>query len=116
MFIIFDVSLYVDGLGILMGFVDVCGFDLLFIEECCCDVLCCFVLLFGDEVFDFFDYVDYCWGIEEFVLGGLIVVVLLGLWMKYGYWLCELVGLIYWVSIEIVDEWIGYFDGVVRFG
>src|SRR5947209_6714442 len=69
-FITFDVSPHPDGPGILMGFVDARAFDALPSQQIRLDTLRCFASLFGDDALKPLDYVDQCWGTEDFAAGG----------------------------------------------
>ena len=46
-----------------------------------------FAALFGDEALQPIDYVDHCWGAEEFAPGGPTAAVPPGSWTTYGPWL-----------------------------
>ena len=84
MFITFDVSPQGDGPGVLMGFVDARAFDPLPAEQRRRDALRCFAALFGDAALKPLDYVDHCWGAEEFAPGGPTAAVPPGSWTRYG--------------------------------
>lgn len=115
-FITFDVSPHADGPGILMGFVDARAFDALPFEQRRRDTLRCFAELFGSEALKPLDYVDYCWGTEQFAPGGPTAAVPPGSWTRYGPWLRKPVGPIYWAGTETADQWTGYLDGAVSSG
>ena len=69
-FITFDVSPDDDGPGILLGFTDPRTFDPLPPAERRERALAGFAALFGDEALQPIDYVDHCWGTEDFAPGG----------------------------------------------
>ncbi len=115
-FITFDVSPHADGPGLLMGFVDARAFDGLSAERRRQDTLRCFASLFGDDALKPIDYVDHCWGAEDFAPGGPTAAVPPGSWTRFGRWLREPVGPIHWAGTETADEWTGYLDGAVRSG
>lgn len=115
-FITFDVSPRDDGPGILLGFVDARSFDPLPADQRREDALACFASLFGDEALKPLDYVDHCWGIEQFGAGGPTAAVPPGSWTRYGPWLRRPVGPIHWAGTETADEWTGFLDGAVRSG
>jgi monoamine oxidase len=115
-FITFDVSPSDAGPGILLGFTDARTFDALPPEERREQVLEGFVTLFGEAAGRPIDYVDHCWGTEEFAPGGPTAAVPPGSWTTYGPWLRKAVDGIYWAGTETADEWTGFFDGAVRSG
>jgi monoamine oxidase len=115
-FITFDVSPRADGPGILMGFVDARAFDSLPTDQRRRDALRCFASLFGDEALNPLDYVDHRWGAEDFAPGGPTAAVPPGSWTRYGRWLRQPCGPIYWAGTETADEWTGFLDGAVRSG
>ncbi len=115
-FITFDVSPHQDGPGILLGFVDARSFDTLPAEQRRRKALACFASLFGDDALKPLDYVDHCWGTEEFASGGPTAAVPPRSWTRYGRWLREPVGPIHWAGTETADEWTGFLDGAVRSG
>ncbi|MDC9003240.1 flavin monoamine oxidase family protein [Mycobacterium marinum] len=115
-FITFDASPHDDGPGILMGFVDAREFDSLSADQRRDRTLRCFASLFGDDALEPLDYVDYCWGTEQFAPGGPTAAVPPGSWTRYGQLLRKPVGPIHWAGTETADEWTGYFDGAVRSG
>ena len=115
-FITFDVSPRDDGPGILLGFVDARSFDPLPADRRREDALACFASLFGDEALKPLDYVDHCWGTEQFAAGGPTAAVPPGSWTRYGPWLRRPVGPIHWAGTETADQWTGFLDGAVRSG
>ncbi|MFL6085380.1 MAG: flavin monoamine oxidase family protein [Mycobacterium sp.] len=115
-FITFDVSPSDAGPGILLGFTDARTFDPLPAEQRRARVLEGFVTLFGDAANNPIDYVDHCWGTEEFAPGGPTAAVPPGSWTTYGPWLRKPVDGIFWAGTETADEWTGFFDGAVRSG
>jgi monoamine oxidase len=115
-FITFDVSPSDDGPGILLGFTDARTFDALPDEERRERALSCFAALFGDAALKPIDYVDHCWGTEEFAPGGPTAAVPPGSWTAYGKWLREPVDGIFWAGTETADQWTGFLDGAVRSG
>jgi monoamine oxidase len=115
-FITFDVSPSDAGPGILLGFTDARTFDPLPTEQRRAQALEGFVTLFGDAASRPIDYVDHCWGTEEFAAGGPTAAVPPGSWTKYGPWLRKPVDGIFWAGTETADEWTGFLDGAVRSG
>ena len=115
-FITFDVSPSDAGPGILLGFTDARTFDPLPPEQRREQALEGFVTLFGDAASRPIDYVDHCWGTEEFAPGGPTAAVPPGSWTTYGPWLRRPVDGIFWAGTETADEWTGFLDGAVRSG
>jgi monoamine oxidase len=115
-FITFDVSPSDAGPGILLGFTDARTFDALPPEQRREQALEGFVTLFGDAASRPIDYVDHCWGTEEFAPGGPTAAVPPGSWTTYGPWLRKPVDGIFWAGTETADEWTGFLDGAVRSG
>ncbi|HKP44157.1 flavin monoamine oxidase family protein [Mycobacterium sp.] len=115
-FITFDVSPSDDGPGILLGFTDARSFDPLSAEQRRKRALDGFSALFGDAAASPIDYVDHCWGTEEFAPGGPTAAVPPGSWTTYGPWLRKPVDHIFWAGTETADEWTGFLDGAVRSG
>ena len=115
-FITFDVSPSDAGPGILLGFTDARTFDPLPPEQRREQALEGFVTLFGDGASRPIDYVDHCWGTEEFAPGGPTAAVPPGSWTTYGPWLRRPVDGIFWAGTETADEWTGFLDGAVRSG
>jgi monoamine oxidase len=115
-FITFDVSPNETGPGILLGFTDPRTFDPLPAAERRERALGSFATLFGDAAYKPIDYVDHCWGAEEFAPGGPTAAVPPGSWTTYGPWLRQPVDGIYWAGTETADEWTGFLDGAVRSG
>jgi monoamine oxidase len=114
-FITFDVS-PPDGPGILLGFVDARQFDGWEPARRRARALDCFVELFGEAARHPVDYVDFCWGAEEFSPGGPTAAVPPGSWTTVGRWLSEPVGPVFWAGTETADVWTGFLDGAVRSG
>ncbi len=115
-FITFDVSPDEKGPGILLGFTDPRTFDPLPPTERRERALAGFAALFGDEALQPTDYVDHCWGAEDFAPGGPTAAVPPGSWTNYGPWLRKPVDGIFWAGTETADEWTGFLDGAVRSG
>ena len=118
-FVTFDVSpegAGTDSPGILLGFTDARAFDRLPAAERRERALESFATLFGDAARDPLDYVDFCWGNEEFAPGGPTAAVPPGSWTRYGPWLRRPVGPVFWAGTETADEWTGFLDGAVRSG
>jgi monoamine oxidase len=115
-FITFDVSPSDAGPGILLGFTDARTFDPLPAEQRREQALEGFATLFGDAARHPIDYVDHCWGTEEFAPGGPTAAVPPGSWTTYGPWLRKPVDGIFWAGTETADEWTGFLDGAVRSG
>ncbi|HEU4362317.1 MAG TPA: flavin monoamine oxidase family protein [Mycobacterium sp.] len=114
--ITFDVSPQPAGPGILLGFVHAGGFDTLPAEQRRRLVLADFAALFGADALQPIDYLDHCWGTDEFADGGPTAAVPPGSWTDYGRWLRKPVGPIHWAGTETADEWTGFLDGAVRSG
>lgn len=115
-FITFDVSPGDDGPGILLGFTDSRSFDALPPEQRREQALAGFAALFGDAALNPIDYVDHCWGTEEFAPGGPTAAVPPLAWTNYGCWLRTPVDGIFWAGTETADDWTGFLDGAVRSG
>ena len=115
-FITFDVSPSDSGPGILLGFTDARTFDSLPAEERRAQALEGFATLFGEAARNPIDYLDHCWGTEEFAPGGPTAAVPTGSWTTYGPWLRKPVDGIFWAGTETADEWTGFLDGAVRSG
>lgn len=115
-FITFDVSPSDDGPGILLGFTDARSFDPLPARERRERALAGFAALFGDAALDALDYVDHCWGAEQFAPGGPTAAVPPGSWTSCGAALRTPVGPIHWAGTETADRWTGFLDGAVRSG
>lgn len=118
-FITFDVSpedSRSDGPGILLGFTDARTFDLGSPEQRREQALSGFAALFGDAARQPIDYLDHCWGTEQFAPGGPTAAVPPGSWTQYGRWLREPVDAIHWAGTETADRWTGFLDGAVRSG
>jgi monoamine oxidase len=115
-FITFDVSPSDHGPGVLLGFTDARTFDPLPAETRRKRALACFASLFGEAALAPIDYVDHCWGAEEFAPGGPTAAVPPGSWTSYGRALRRPVDGIFWAGTETADEWTGFLDGAVRSG
>ena len=121
-FITFDVSpeqscsSRPQGPGVLLGFTDPRTFDALPLQERRKRALAGFADLFGTEALEPIDYIDHCWGTEEFAPGGPTAAVPPGSWTTYGPWLRKPVDGIHWAGTETADEWTGFLDGAVRSG
>jgi monoamine oxidase len=115
-FITFDVSPDDAGPGILLGFVDARSFDPLPPAQRREQALAGFATLFGDAARQPIDYVDHCWGAEQFAPGGPTAAVPPGSWTRWGRWLRKPVGAIHWAGTETADEWTGFLEGAVRSG
>jgi monoamine oxidase len=115
-FITFDVSPSDSGPGILLGFTDARTFDPLPAEERRAQALDGFATLFGDAARNPIDYLDHCWGTEEFAPGGPTAAVPPGSWTTFGRWLRKPVDGIFWAGTETADEWTGFLDGAIRSG
>ncbi|HTM84590.1 MAG TPA: flavin monoamine oxidase family protein [Mycobacterium sp.] len=114
-FITFDVSPD-DGPGILLGFTDARSFDPLPPDQRREQALAGFAALFGDAARNPIDYIDHCWGTEQFAPGGPTAAVPPGAWTNYGAWLRKPVDGIHWAGTETADHWTGFLDGAVRSG
>lgn len=115
-FITFDVSPGDEGPGILLGFTDARTFDPLPADDRRERALGCFAALFGDAALAPIDYVDHCWGAEQFAPGGPTAAVPPGSWTSCGRWLRRPVDGIFWAGTETADEWTGFLEGAVRSG
>ena len=115
-FITFDVSPADPGPGILLGFTDARSFDPLPAAERRGQALAGFATLFGEAALHPIDYVDHCWGAEEFAPGGPTAAVPPGSWTRYGPWLRKPLDGIFWAGTETADKWTGFLDGAVRSG
>ncbi|MCB0948424.1 MAG: flavin monoamine oxidase family protein [Mycobacterium sp.] len=115
-FITFDVSPGDTGPGILLGFTDARMFDPLPSQQRREVALAGFTALFGDAASEPIDYVDHCWGNEDFAPGGPTAAVPPGSWTAYGRWLRTPVDAIFWAGTETADAWTGFLDGAVRSG
>ncbi len=115
-FITFDVSPGDDGPGVLLGFTDARTFDPLSPTDRRDRALAGFAALFGDGALEPIDYLDHCWGAEEFAPGGPTAAVPPGSWTTYGPWLRKPVDGIHWAGTETADKWTGFLDGAIRSG
>ncbi|MGV0741733.1 flavin monoamine oxidase family protein [Mycolicibacterium sp. XJ870] len=115
-FVTFDVSPSDDGPGILLGFTDAREFDSLPPEQRRNQALAGFAKLFGDAALHPIDYVDHCWGTDEFAPGGPTAAVPPLAWTTYGSCLRAPVDGIHWAGTETADDWTGFLDGAVRSG
>ena len=115
-FITFDASPGADGPGILLGFTDARTFDALPPAQRREEALAGFAALFGDDALHPIDYVDHCWGAEEFAAGGPTAAVPPGSWTSHGSWLRRPIDGIHWAGTETADAWTGFLDGAVRSG
>ncbi|GJF11577.1 monooxygenase [Mycolicibacterium cyprinidarum] len=115
-FITFDVSPSDSGPGILLGFTDARMFDPLPSQQRREVALAGFTALFGEAASKPTDYLDHCWGTEEFAPGGPTAAVPPGSWTAYGRWLRSPVDAIFWAGTETADVWTGFLDGAVRSG
>jgi monoamine oxidase len=115
-FITFDVSPSDSGPGILLGFTDARTFDPLPGEQRREKALQGFATLFGDAARHPIDYLDHCWGAEEFAAGGPTAAVPPDSWTTYGPWLRKPIDGIFWAGTETADQWTGFLDGAVRSG
>ncbi len=115
-FITFDVSPSDAGPGILLGFTDARTFDPLPPDQRRAQALDGFAKLFGESARNPVDYLDHCWGAEEFAPGGPTAAVPPGSWTTYGPWLRKPVDRIFWAGTETADKWTGFLDGAVRSG
>ncbi|KUH83070.1 MULTISPECIES: flavin monoamine oxidase family protein [unclassified Mycobacterium] len=115
-FITFDVSPGDEGPGVLLGFTDARSFDSLPPARRRERALSGFATLFGDAALAPIDYLDHCWGAEQFAPGGPTAAVPPGSWTAYGPWLRKPVDGIYWAGTETADTWTGFLDGAVRSG
>ena len=115
-FITFDVSPGDDGPGVLLGFVDSRKFDALPPEQRREKALKNFTALFGVDAENPIEYLDHCWGAENFAPGGPTAAVPPGSWTQFGPLLRKPVGPLHWAGTETADEWTGFLDGAVRSG
>ena len=99
MFITFDVSPGDDGPGHPAGLHRLrASFDPLPPEERRERALAGFAALFGDAALNPIDYIDHCWGTEQFAPGGPTAAVPPGSWTTYGPWLRKPVDGIHWAG------------------
>ncbi|WP_422748830.1 flavin monoamine oxidase family protein [Mycobacterium sp. WMMD1722] len=115
-FITFDVSPSDAGPGILLGFTDAATFDVLTPEQRREQALTGFSALFGAAAAEPIDYLDHCWGTDEFAPGGPTAAVPPGAWTTYGATLRAPADGIFWAGTETADQWTGFLDGAVRSG
>jgi monoamine oxidase len=115
-FITFDVSPGDAGPGILLGFTDARMFDPLPAEKRREVALAGFAALFGEAASEPIDYLDHCWGTEQFAPGGPTAAVPPGSWTAHGRWLRTPVDTLFWAGTETADQWTGFLDGAVRSG
>jgi monoamine oxidase len=118
-FITFDVSPgsgVADGPGILLGFTDARVFDQLPPAQRRERALAGFATFFGDAARNPIDYLDHCWGTEQFAPGGPTAAVPPEAWTNYGPWLRRPIDGIHWAGTETADVWTGFLDGAVRSG
>ncbi|MCV7150354.1 flavin monoamine oxidase family protein [Mycolicibacterium pyrenivorans] len=115
-FITFDVSPGDTGPGILLGFTDSRMFDPLPSDKRREVALAGFAALFGEAAARPIDYLDHCWGAEQFAPGGPTAAVPPGSWTTHGRWLRTPVEAIFWAGTETADQWTGFLDGAVRSG
>ncbi|WP_235666177.1 flavin monoamine oxidase family protein [Mycolicibacterium chitae] len=115
-FITFDVSPGPDGPGVLLGFVDAGDFDALTPEQRRERALAGFAGIFGEPARNPVDYLDFCWGTEQFAPGGPTAAPPPGSWTTVGKALADPVGPLFWAGTETADEWTGFLDGAVCSG
>ncbi|MEZ0341134.1 flavin monoamine oxidase family protein [Mycobacterium sp. pV006] len=115
-FITFDVSPGDDGPGVLLGFTDARTFDPLPSDRRREVALAGFAELYGEAALRPIDYLDHCWGTEDFAPGGPTAAVPPGAWTQHGPWLCAPVNGIHWAGTETAEVWTGFLDGAVRSG
>jgi monoamine oxidase len=99
-----------------LGFTDARLFDPLPSQQRREAALAGFAALFGEAASHPIDYVDHCWGTEQFAPGGPTAAVPPGSWTAHGQWLHKPVDTIFWAGTETADEWTGFLDGAVRSG
>jgi monoamine oxidase len=115
-FITFDVSPDPSGPGILMAFCDPRVFDQFGPEIRRRQVIKQLVDLYGRQAGKPIDYIDHCWGSEEFAPGGPNPAVGPHGTMTYGRALTEPHGRIHWAGTETAGEWAGCMNGAVLTG
>ncbi len=117
-FITFDVSPDSGGRGpgVLLGFADARTFDPMSPAQRRDAALTGFASLFGPGARDPIDYLDHCWGAEDFAAGGPTAAVPPGAWTAHGRWLRLPCDGIFWAGTETADVWTGFLDGAVRSG
>lgn len=115
-FITFDVSPSATGRGVLMVFCDPRCFDGFAPADRKRMVIEKVVDLFGPQAAEPLDYVDHCWGLEEFSPGGPNPAVGPFATTTYGPVMAEPHGRVHWAGTEIAGEWSGSMNGAVLSG
>ncbi|MFJ4100302.1 flavin monoamine oxidase family protein [Amycolatopsis japonica] len=115
-FITFDVSPDANGPGILMTFCDPRVFDGFGPEQRRSLVLQQLVQLYGTRASAPIDYLDHCWGEEQFAPGGPNPAVGPYATTTYGPALTEPHGRVHWAGTETAGEWAGCMNGAVLTG
>lgn len=115
-FITFDVSPGGDGPGILMTFCDPTTYDGFTPEHRRERVVRELVELYGEDAAAPIDFIDHCWGEEEFAPGGPNPAVPPHAATSYGGALTEPHGRVYWAGTETAGEWAGTMNGAVLTG
>jgi monoamine oxidase len=115
-FITFDVSPSNDGPGVLMAFCDPRVYDGFNPQDRRRQVVQQLVSLYGPQANEPVDYVDHCWGTEEFAPGGPNPSVAPYATTSYGPALATPHGRIHWAGSETAGEWAGTLNGAVLTG
>ncbi|MCO5231577.1 MAG: FAD-dependent oxidoreductase [Chitinophagales bacterium] len=71
---------------------------------------------YGNEAFNFIDYIDKCWTEEEFSGGCYAGNFTPGSWTQFGKALRTPEGNIHWAGTETATHWCGYMDGAISSG
>lgn len=114
-FITFDVSAD-GGPGIMLAFCDPLLFDGFDEENRRQRVIQQLVDLYGPEARNPIDYVDHCWGTDEFAPGGPNPAVAPFATTSYARALTEPHGRVEWAGTETAGEWAGCMNGAVLTG
>lgn len=115
-FITFDVSPSADGPGVLMTFCDPRVFDAFDVDQRRERVVEQLVQLYGPQASAPIDYVDHCWGTEDFAPGGPNPAVPPYATTTLGHALNEPHGRVHWAGTETAGEWAGTMNGAVLTG
>ncbi|YAL83416.1 flavin monoamine oxidase family protein [Dermacoccaceae bacterium W4C1] len=115
-FITFDVSPSDDGPGIVMAFCEPGKYDGFNAEDRKRRVVGQLVDLYGEQAANPIDYVDHCWGQEEFAPGGPNPAVGPFAITSYGPALAQPHGRVHFAGSETAGMWAGTLNGAVLTG
>ncbi|MER6973704.1 flavin monoamine oxidase family protein [Nocardioides sp. NPDC000445] len=115
-FITFDVSPGEDGPGILMAFCDPRVYDGFSPEIRRKRVVEQLVGLYGAQAETPIDYIDHCWGTDDFAPGGPNPAVAPYATTSYAGALTQPHGRVDWAGVETAGEWAGTMNGAVLTG